>query len=239
MLVDNLAIVLTGTITPNAPFTVHNDPQIRRREYLEAINFYRKFAPVYFLENSGYPLIDDAEFNQFSNVMLRPRPRSTSPERGKGYQEFEMLDGWLADEPDQPRRWLKITGRYLYRNFARLLDDCHREQQAQIIIDRCALSRIARSYLFYIESDFYRDHLAGIYRECQDDAGEWIERVLYRHLAKLPDLKARIFSLEPRLTGVSGTTGSSIETQESRYLIKRILRKLNYWLDARQLWYTR
>ena len=113
---NDLAIVLTGTIVPSAPFTVHNDPRIRRREYLEAIRFYSEFAPVYFLENSPYPLGDDAEFNQFPNVRLRQRPLSTKPERGKGYQEFEMIDGWLLNEPQPPRRWVKITGRYLYRN---------------------------------------------------------------------------------------------------------------------------
>ena len=86
---------------------------------------------------------------------------------------------------------------------------------------------------------FYRAHLAGLYRECNDSAGEWIERVLYRRLATLPKSKVRLFSLEPRLTGVSGTTGGSIETKPSRYLLKRILRKLNFALDRRQLWYTR
>lgn len=236
---DDLAIVLTGTIVPSAPFTAHNDPQVRRREYLEAINFYRGFAPVYFLENSTYPLEDDAEFRDLSNVRLRKRPLSSQPGRGKGYQEFEMIDGWLRDEPQPPRRWIKITGRYMYRNFAALLADCRRERQAQIIIDQCAISKYARSYLFFVESRFYLEHIAGIYRECDDDAGEWIERVLSRHLANLPKSCARLFSLEPRLTGVSGTTGGSVETRRSRYMVKRVLRKLNYLLDHRQLWYTR
>lgn len=236
---DDLAIVLTGTIVPNAPFTAYNDPQARRREYLEAINFYREFAPVYFLENSTYALDDDAEFSKFSNVMLRKRPVSSMPERGKGYQEFELIDGWLLNESHPPRRWVKITGRYLYRNFAELFNDCCHERQAQIIIDRCALSQIARSYLFCVESDFYRKHISGLFGECDDNAGEWVERVLYRRLANLPKSDTRLFSLEPRLTGISGTTGASIETRLSRYQVKRVLRKLNYMLNRRQLWYTR
>ncbi len=239
MPVDDLAIVLTGTIIPNAPFTAYSDPQQRRREYLEAIRFYRQFAPVYFLENSSYPLGDDAEFNAYPDVMIRQRPTSTAPQRGKGYQEFEMIDGWLMDEPQPPQRWVKITGRYFYRNFAELLKDCRCRQQASIIIDQCPLSRIARTYLFYVKSDFYRAHLASLYRECDDSAGEWIERVFYRRLAGLPKAESRMFSIEPRLTGISGTTGGSIETRQSRYLIKRILRKLNFALDNHQLWYTR
>lgn len=235
----DLAIVLTGTIVPNAPFTAHSDPQIRRREYLEAINFYRKFATVYFLENSTYALEDDAEFNKLSNVLIRKCPVSSSPERGKGYQEFEMIDCWLLSESELPLRWIKITGRYLYRNFSDLFENCCQQRQAQIIIDRCAFSQIARSYLFCVESEFYQQHIAGLYRECNDETGEWVERVLYRRLASLSKADARLFSLEPRLTGISGTTGGSIETQSSRYQVKRILRKLNYLLNCRQLWYTR
>ncbi len=236
---DDLAIVLTGTIIPSAPFTAHNDPQQRRREYLEAIRFYSRFAPVYFLENSSYRFVDDEEFNALPGVKLRQTVMSESPERGKGFQEFEMIDGWLTNEPQPPKRWMKITGRYLYRNFDRLIADCRRERTASIIIDRCARSRIARSYLFCAETDFYRKHIAGIYRECDDDAGEWIERVLYRRLADLSSFEVRLFSIEPRLIGVSGTTGDSIETKASRYWMKRILRKLNYAIDRRQLWYTR
>lgn len=235
----DLAIVLTGTIIPNAPFTAHNDPQRRRREYLEAISFYSRFAPVYFLENSSYRLADDEEFNSLPGVKLRQMPMSESPERGKGFQEFEMIDGWIANELQPPKRWIKITGRYLYRNFADVFADCRLERKASMIIDRCARSRIARSYLFSVESEFYRKHIAGIYRECDDDAGQWIERVLYRRLAELTSTDVRLFSIEPRLTGVSGTTGGSIETKASRYWIKRILRKLNYAIDRRQLWYTR
>lgn len=236
---DNLAIVLTGTIVPNAPFSTHNDPQTRRREYLAAIRFYSQFAPVYFLENSIYSLRDDAEFNQLANVMIRQRPPSTAPERGKGYQEFEMIDGWLLSEPQPPLRWIKITGRYLYRNFANLLADCGQEQRAKIIIDRCARFQSARSCLFYVATEFYLKHIAGIYRHCDDRSGEWIERVLYRQLAPLPPVNTRVFSVEPDLSAISGSTGSHMESKPARYKLKQLLRCLNYAVDQRQLWYAR
>lgn len=235
---NELALVLTGTIIPNAPFTAHADPQTRRREYLAALEFYRQFAPVYFLENSGYALHNDAEFAALPGVELRAQPLSSAAERGKGYQEFEMLDGWLAREAQPPARWVKITGRYFFRNFGRLWANCQRARNADLLIDRCARSHWARSYLFCITTDFYRRQLAGIYRECDDTQGDYIERVLYRRLAALPEARVRLFASEPRLTGVSGTTAESIETDARRYVVKRILRKLNYALDRRQLWYT-
>jgi hypothetical protein len=235
---DDLAIVLTGTIIPNAPFTAHNDPRIRRQEYLTAINFYHRFAPVYFLENSTYPLEDDKEFNQFSNVMLRQRPVSASPERGKGYQEFEMVDGWLLNEPQPPRRWVKITGRYLYSNITTLLSDCRSEQSIGIIIDQCPQSRKARGYLFCVETGFYHNYLAGAYHDCDDFSGRWIEYVLYHRLSRAPASRVRLFAEEPRLSAISGSTGGNLETPPVKFAIKKILRRINYFLDRRRLWYT-
>lgn len=238
MPVDDLAIVLTGTIIPNAPFTAHNDPAIRRREYLTAINFYRQFAPVYFLENSTYPLEEDQEFNQFPNVMLRQRPVSKAPERGKGYQEFEMIDGWLLNEPQPPHRWMKITGRYLYPNIEMLLSECPSEQSVGIIIDQCPRSRKARGYLFCVETEFYKKYLAGAYHGCDDASGRWIEYVIYERLNQVPAPQVRLFAVEPRLSAISGSTGGNLETPLMKFVVKRILRQINYFFDKRRLWYT-
>lgn len=236
---NDISIVLTGTIIPNAPYTVHSDPEIRRCEYLTAIQFYRQFAPVYFLENSRYELLKDSDFVSLENVKLCQFPLSSAPERGKGYQEFEMIDNWLANKTSLPARWIKVTGRYIYSNFHRIFDECQREVTVPMIIDRCARSKFARSYLFYTRTEFYRRHISGLYEECQDDSGEWIERVLYRHLAKVPPHQVRLFSTEPRLRGISGSTGEGVETHLIRYVLKRAFRKFNYAVDNQQLWYTR
>jgi hypothetical protein len=239
MPIDDLAIVLTGTIVPNAPFTAHNDPQARRQEYLSALRFYSQFAPVYFLENSIYPLSDDAEFHQLANVMIRQLPPSKSPERGKGYQEFEMIDGWLLSESQPPPRWIKITGRYFYRNFAELLADCRPQHKAEMIIDRCARFQSARTCLFYVVTDFYLQHIAGVFHRCDDERGDWIEHVVYRQLASLPSSNTRVFFVEPHLTAISGSTGSYMQSKPIQYFLKQTLRRLNCRLDQRRLWYAR
>lgn len=235
---SELAIVLTATIIPNAAFTVHADPAVRRREYLEAIRFYRQFAPVYFIENSAYRLIDDPDFREADGLMVRKQPVSTARERGKGYQEFEMLDAWLASEPAPPRRWIKITGRYLYLNFGALLADC-RQSAARMIIDQCPRSGKARGYLFCVETEFYRERLTGIFRECDDEAGEWVEHALYRRLAGLPASDVRLFAEEPRLQAISGSTGESISATPLKFAAKRMLRRVNRVFDQQYLWYTR
>jgi hypothetical protein len=64
---NKFAIVLTGTITPNSIRTTHVDTMMRRQEYLNAVKFYTKFAPVFFLENSCYSLDQDKEFSEIQN----------------------------------------------------------------------------------------------------------------------------------------------------------------------------
>ncbi|MCY7369077.1 MAG: hypothetical protein LH474_13100, partial [Chamaesiphon sp.] len=55
-----IPIILTGTIIPNTNVRLqHINPEQRRKEYLDCINYYRNFAPVYFLENSSYPVEED------------------------------------------------------------------------------------------------------------------------------------------------------------------------------------
>lgn len=43
----NMAIVLTGTIIPNTKVT-HSDWRQRRKEYIHALKYYSRYAPVFF-----------------------------------------------------------------------------------------------------------------------------------------------------------------------------------------------
>lgn len=239
MRTKDLAIVLTGTIVPNNRYARHPNPQQRRAEYLEAICYYRRFARVCFLENSSYSLASDPEFVESPDVSILKLPLSMLPEKGKGYQEFEMLDAWLETEREIPLRWIKVSGRYIYRDFERLLGDCLREPSWHMVIDQHRCSRMAKTSVFYVETAYYRANLAGLYRDCDDDTGEWVERVLYRRLASLREREVRIFSVEPDVVGTSGSTGASLEDGRLRHSVKRLLRKLNFSIDKRYIWFKR
>ena len=119
-----IPIVLTGTIIPNTNIRMkHLDAEKRRKEYLNCINYYRNFAPVYFLENSSYPVEEDLEFTSIPNVEIRKFPVSSFPEKGRGFQEFEMIDSFIKNEKNIPNKFLKITGRYFYTNIKDILID--------------------------------------------------------------------------------------------------------------------
>ena len=235
---NNTTIVLTGTIIPNSNFTEHIDPHKRRREYLNSIHYYRQFGQVYFLENSRYSVLSDKEFTDIPDLVIRKFPPSKCFEQGKGFQEFEMLDKWIESETTLPQKWLKITGRYIYYNFDKILNDCHSNQKSKIIIDQCNFLKIARTSLFCVNNDYYKQNIYGIYQLCDDRTGNWVERVLYRKLMTLENSDFQIFSVHPSFVGTSGSTGQSYQNNSLIDIVKLVARKINYFLDKKYVCYS-
>ena len=114
------AIVLTAAIIVSTDADAVTESDIRRQQYLTALRYYTRFAPVYFLENSGYDLFGDADFATIAGAHLRSIPAQANEGRGKGYREFHALDVWQAGESEPPGRIVKITGR---DNFANIRDN--------------------------------------------------------------------------------------------------------------------
>lgn len=234
-----IPIVLTATVVPNGVHGTHSDWKTRRLEYLAALDFYRRVAPVYFLENSSYDVLDDPEFTNMEGTLLRKAPMSKIAARGKGYQEFELLDWWFTTEAARPARWVKVTGRYLFQNIGGVLREFAQEQKAHIIIDQYGRSQLARTGIFCVESDFYDRTIRGMYQDCDDGSGKWSEVVLFCRLARAAKGDVRLFCSEPALRGISGVTGRQIWVGGSHYRLKVAARALNRLLDQRYLWIGR
>lgn len=218
---------MTATIIPNAIHTVHVDAQQRREEYLRAIDHYRQFAEIYFLENSTYDLSADEAFYKYDNVHIRKFPASTAHDQGKGYQEFAMLDMWLNTEPSLPPRWIKITGRHLASNFDKVFAECMAEDAYDLIIEqKRAPSRVALTDLFYTTTAYYRQRFLGIYQESDDSSNVFIEHVVRNHIQSSD--KFRLFREMPLLTGIRGTSGEVFGIT----LKKQVKRLIGKWLYA-------
>ena len=236
--IQDLPVVLTGTIIPNVTGVASVDPATRLTEYCRVLQFCQQFAPVYFLENSGYPLDRHPEFAESPRLHVRRFAPSANPERGKGYQEFEMLDAWLATEPQPPPRWLKISGRYHVLNLAAILTECRREQNYPLLLDQLLKQQLARTHLFYTRTDFYRAHVRNLFRRCDDNTGDWIEHVLFRELEKLPAGQVRMFKTQPHLRAQAGSTGMAFPTGNLQWVVKQCLRRVNRLVDERRLRYV-
>jgi hypothetical protein len=232
-----IPIVLTATVIPNGVTAAASDPEKRLREYMAAVAFYLDFASVFFLENSAYPLEKHPEFRQTERLQVRRFKPSASPERGKGYQEFEMLDDWMSSEAQLPERWLKISGRYQILNVSSVLAECRQAAGVPLIIDQARRPSMARTYFFCARTEFYQNQMKGLYRQCDDRTGEWIERVLFRQLKAARDV--RIFLTQPRVSAMAGGSGASFPTGRGQWICKQVLRRLNQIVDRRYLWYSK
>jgi hypothetical protein len=231
-----IPIVLTGTIVPNAIKVAHCNWQERRNEYLAAISYYKNYSKVYFLENSHYDLSQDSQFandGRFEYVKCDP---SGAFDKGKGYQEFQMLDGFVRDRLNDDS-FVKVTGRYIYENFGELFRLIIKEgQKHELMIDTSATARMAMTALFYANRSAYLRHFAGRFREMDDSAGVWAEHVIYRALKDV----AGPYSFLPRvpiLSGISGSTGKRCVTDRNilKMGIKNAQRRVFSVLGIRQL----
>ncbi len=194
--------------------------------YLKAIEYYRQYADVYFLENSSYDLSGDREFHKHSNVHIRKYPPSTFFAKGKGYQEFEMLDNWLTTEKHPPLRWIKITGRHLVMDFEKTFAECLTEREFELIIEQEASPcPELLTNIFYVTSAYYRRRFLGIYLLADDAVNVFIEHVVQQHIQ--PTDKFRLFRNLPITTGISGSTGELFGVTLKRRL-KRLLGKMTY-----------
>jgi hypothetical protein len=235
-----LSIVLTATITPNQVVAAGtSNPETRLAEYIKSLQFYRQFAPVIFLENSGYPLERHFEFAETARLRVKKFAPSANPERGKGYQEFEMLDAWLAAEPQPPARWLKISGRYQMENISDILQECSGDLRNELIIDQILRSGTARTYQFCVTTAFYQEQIAGACLECDDRNGNWIERVLFQKFKTIPSAKISSFKTQPLVLATSGGDGRAFPKGRLQWRVKQTLRSLNRLVDRKYLRYQK
>jgi hypothetical protein len=234
---SDIAIVLTGTICPNTTLANKRlDFQVRRKEYLKAIHFYRQFGTVYFLENSAYPLYEDQDFQGIPNVFIRKFDVSKFPDRGKGFQEFEMLDAWVNSEENLPTRWIKVTGRYIYENFPIILDECHDNKSINIIINQYLFSKRTDVAIFCTKTKFYQDNILGIYQQCDDKNNHLvIEKIMNQNLANVKKTNFSRFKTYLKCNGIAGWTGKAISNIWLDTVNSNTMR-FNYLLDKRYIW---
>jgi hypothetical protein len=176
---------------------------------LKSLRFYSNFSKIFFLENSGYDFSLDKDFLEIDNVIYCQYPKSKEYKKGKGFQEFEMIDTWLIKNTEKPHAFIKISGRYLIKNIDKILKKCRDDKQSTIIIERNFLqNKIALTDIFYVTTDYYLNNISGLYRKCNDEKGIYIEHVMRSIVDK--NKEAKVFRNYPLKIGISGSTGLSL-----------------------------
>ncbi len=224
-----LPVVMTGTIVPNSNFLKVQDVAVRKQQYVEALRYFAALGPVFFIENSSYPLLDDPDF-QIPGVRCFQFAAGLPEdfERGKGYQEFRMLDAFVASEHCPPR-FFKLTGRRTVINF-RYFQRKYQRSTFQYF-DLWKNAHFADTSFFCCDKAFYQAHLSGLYTQADDAAGRFIEKVVYPVLHEQHTV--RFHPVPARYEGVAGTSGNRLKAKP--HLPSILRRRLRAWLGKRDL----
>lgn len=231
-----IPIVLTGTIVPQAIYTKHRDKAIRRSEYLRAIKYYCKFAPVLFLENSGYDLKTDMDISSIAGCTALNVSIDADFNKGKGYQEFQTLDYAIGNYLHQ-NDFIKITGRYLYHNFAALHKEIvSRSKDYDFLIDILIRPQSAITGLFYAKKEAYLKLLFNQWLKMDDSTGKWAEKICYLKLINSKNVS--FFLQRPLLNAREGSTGfyKNEKLSQPRIAMSFVQRRLFKLLGLKKLY---
>ena len=226
-----IPIVLTGTVIPNANFVVFGSAAERLNHYIAMLNYYQEVGKVYFLENSSITKKELTKAIQMPEVEVVKFPLSNFTDKGKGYQEFEMLDTFV-DKILVEDWFLKITGRYRISNVRELISS------NTPVIPRFELKarrKICLTSYFLSSKEFYRMHILGLHKSMDDENGRWSERVLYDKLMTVEGFS--FFSIDCLIEGVSGSTGEDFKKNLLKHSVSNIQRILLQKIGARRIYF--
>lgn len=204
----------------NVALVRHEDPAIRRQQYLRVLSFYSEILddPIYFLENSSYDFSRDDDFQRLFDkrgIELVKFPVSHEVERGKGFQEFGMIDEVVKSLSRQYYSFIKVSGRYQYLNIKKLTDF----RCGGLIIDMSRRFKVAITSIFYTTFAFYQENLADLYLEADDSQGQWIERRLYKRLKSEGFRRyVQLFPMSPALRIPNSSSESEIDTLRGKLM---------------------
>lgn len=231
------ALLITGTIIPNSNFVTHANINQRRQEYINGLLFYSQQFPeddLFFLENSSYDFNSDTEFEKLfkgKNIQLLKFPTSDKYSLGKGYQEFEMLDKSIEKLASRYQCFIKITGRYKVLN----LKEITNTKCESMIADSHKTPKVTQTNVFYIDTEFYKTYIKGLYLHVNDAEGIYIEHLVYETLISKNMLcKTSLFSKNPIITGFSGSYGGTLHRNKYKMMLRNNERKILKLLGIHQ-----
>ena len=207
---NDTVILMTATVSPNGMgYTDLQDPETRKTQYLEAIDFYLRETDcdIVFCENTGADIFDEIESAEKYKRLeyLTFDGNDYDKRRGKGYGEATIIR--YAIENSQRIKnvdsVIKITGRIIIRNISELLQiiSKYRESKVSYAIFEFAGEGLARTVCFYAPKEWLL-YTVKKYRELLYDVGYSFEKMICRSVAETVDMK--VVQFYPYIDGICG-----------------------------------
>ncbi|RWU07565.1 hypothetical protein [Pedobacter chitinilyticus] len=236
-------VLLTGCINPEGMiFTKLQNPERRRLQYIDAINFYLNNTEnvVVFVENSGVDLSDEFKGSLHKDRLEVITFFGNSFDRrlGKGYGEMLILKHAFENSTfiKKSVSIFKITGRYKLLNFKSILRS-YQEHHCNIMVDLPRQLKYSDSRVFIADKIFFTKFLFPTAGMIDDSAGYYFEHALSRAvLLSIIEEKYKYlpFKYYPRLKGESGTDGLNYDYSFSYWVPQNIKQIIQFKLFSRE-----
>ncbi|TCD03309.1 hypothetical protein [Pedobacter psychroterrae] len=204
-------ILLTGCINPKGmTFTALQNPDFRRAQYIDAINFYLKVTDnvIIFVENSGVDISAEFEGHKDRLEVLTFLGNDYPKELGKGYGEMLIIEYAFEHSSlvNLSSSVCKITGRYKILNINSILRS-YSGHRCDVMVDLTHKMTYADSRIFLAEKSFFNDYLFKRAGLINDTSGVHFEHILNRSVFQaIVDNYAYLpLKYRPRIMGQSGT----------------------------------
>lgn len=210
----NVVLLLTGCVNPqNMAFTKLNDADERKRQYINAIQFYlsKMRNPIVFCENSGTDISGPfAEQIKKREIEFLSFCGNIDKTRGKGFGEAEIIEHALTHSLfiNDSSVIVKITGRLIVENISNIIKQFPVKKNFVTCLFHSDL-KFADSRIFCATKFFFQEFLAN--KEQINDQ----KKIYFEHVLASTVIASKVsfipFTEEPAIFGVSGTSGETYE----------------------------
>ena len=217
--------LLTATVNPGGmSYTVLQDPEERKNQYIEAINYYlhETDIPVVFVENTGcdFSYLFKSYINDNRLEYLTFKGNTYDKLKGKGYGEANMIIYAINNSKyvRNAKYITKITGRLIVYNIQSIVTSpalYFGNVFRTNIEDLSFVSTTVLSTSPYILKTLLERHKEEITEE--DRGNNWIENVLARSIVSDKDVRLVLFPFikPPLFDSFSGTSNSKYYIKNS------------------------
>lgn len=239
---NNVLLFLTGTInTYNKGFSVLNDPQKRRADYIDTIRYYlaNYEYPILFIENSNENISSQFEF-EIENKRLEVLcfDGNTYDEKiGKGLGEMLCIEYGIHNSLfiRQDPFVFKITGRYKILNLKNFINFYKTHSDTELIADLTNNFKFSQSCIFGFKPFFAKKFLFNYTSILDDTNGIYFEHALAKAVlsAISENINFYIFRYYPKIKAISGTTGKAYNISFFYFSLRRLKYFIRYYIMIR------
>lgn len=240
-------LFLTACVNPSGmAFTALQDGEERKRQYMEAIDFYLKECNwrILVVENTGFDFspLYAKEVEEGRLECLAFDGNSFDKSLGKGYGEGLILNyafthSEFLKEADSV---IKVTGRHKVKNVKKMLSVSSlfiHKCKDFVVCDVNTVTHGALSDAFLASPSFFADFLNVEVAKCDDSKGVWFEHALYQSIKKCisGDTQFICLPILPLQQGVSGSTGKNFQKPSLKEKTKQFLKTLAFQANIKRI----